>query len=929
VTGDVSPGSRFTFAAGNLRKILAIPLYGLGNLATWFVRRRDDLWVVGSGIGVGEGALALVQHARGADPRLRIIWMARDQRDMRAAEAAGFAAVRKGSWRGFQFTLRARVAIVTHGFGDVNRYGVRGAFVVQLWHGIPFKHLHIDSPEALRLPLIGNVPAVRRALRWAYARSGRRISMFVAASAVSARRLKTAFALEDRQFCLTGDPRDDAVFGSEQTARRKLAGLTGDERFLTSRIILYAPTWRDGEDDPAIPTDGERQVISQMLDHTDSILLTRSHPLGAGDYAANGWRMKSLPVSRLADITPLLPAIDVLVTDYSSIAFDFALLGRPIVFFAPDLAVYTARHGTYEPYDSMTDGTAVTTWHDAAANLATLEADPVARQRASRATVALAARLHRWQDGANTARTYEELRRRLRGEAGQHVLGEPSGPAPEDAAALRIDTIRLTDDARELLLAGDIPGPGTPRSPQGVSLLGHRARVDAPVIVEGRRWRASLPLRHSRWSGPALPPPSGTYRLVFTDGKRECSFGLAPGVVPREHTWPGVFHLRWAEDGRTLTLGAPLGDDERGAGQARLETRYRRERGLQDSIFFESFYGRNASCNPRGIDRAVAAIRPDITRYWSVADASVPVPDGAVPLIEGTTPWWEARARSRALVVNDWLRKRYRSRRGQTVLQTWHGTPLKRIAMLQHGLRLHARLATYREQARWDVMLAQNPFSASAFRSAYGFRRQIWQEGYPRNDILIGADGQAVRTRLGIPPGLRVVLYAPTWRDDRPGQVDHLQAATFARQLGEGYVTLVRGHSRTLLPGSDVTGERVMDVTGYPDTAELLLAADLVITDYSSIMFDVTVTGKPVFFFVPDFDAYRDRLRGFTFDLLPLAPGPVLTDRAELVDAVRHADDIAPEFAERYSRWRARFNPRDDGHAGERVVLRMIREGML
>ncbi|HNP16735.1 MAG TPA: CDP-glycerol glycerophosphotransferase family protein, partial [Terrimesophilobacter sp.] len=159
--------------------------------------------------------------------------------------------------------------------------------------------------------------------------------------------------------------------------------------------------------------------------------------------------------------------------------------------------------------------------------------------------------------------------------------------------------------------------------------------------------------------------------------------------------------------------------------------------------------------------------------------------------------------------------------------------------------------------------------------------------------------------------------------------VDHLDVAHFSRQLGPGFVTLIRGHSRTLQPGQDVYAGGVIDVTSFPDVSELFLAADALITDYSSVMFDFSVTGKPIYFFTPDLDRYREVLRGFYFDLLPVAPGPVVQDPAELLALVHNPEATQEEYAAKYAAWRERFNPRDDGHAAERVVARLIREGKL
>ncbi|WP_336244368.1 CDP-glycerol glycerophosphotransferase family protein [Microbacterium sp. JZ31] len=342
-------------------------------------------------------------------------------------------------------------------------------------------------------------------------------------------------------------------------------------------------------------------------------------------------------------------------------------------------------------------------------------------------------------------------------------------------------------------------------------------------------------------------------------------------------------------------------------------------------MFFESFYGRGAGCNPLAIDRELARVAPGVIRYWSVVDLSVRVPEGAIAVVEGSPEWWRARSVARLLVVNDWLRRRYAGRRGQKVLQTWHGTPLKRLALHRPGFDPRRAGAVIKESLRWDVLLAQNPYAARILRKAYAFLgRPLWVEGYPRNDVLRTGDAAAARAELGIAPGERVLLYAPTWRDDRQEIVDFLDPAALAAATGA--VVLVRGHSRTLIPGQDAAGARVIDVTGYPDTAPLLLAADALITDYSSVMFDYGVTGRPMYFLVPDMEHYRGELRGFYFDLAAHAPGPLVRTQEELVGALA-ADPAA--HAERYAEWTARFNARDDGRAAERVVARILDSGFV
>ena len=209
---------------------------------------------------------------------------------------------------------------------------------------------------------------------------------------------------------------------------------------------------------------------------------------------------------------------------------------------------------------------------------------------------------------------------------------------------------------------------------------------------------------------------------------------------------------------------------------------------------------------------------------------------------------------------------------------------------------------------------------------AYAFgRRPVWVEGYPRNDVLQGDDGVVTRRALGIGAEERVLLYAPTWRDDRTAMVDFLDPAALARATDA--VVLVRGHTRTLHPGEDARGPRVIDVTGYPDTARLLAASDALITDYSSVMFDFAITGRPMYFLVPDLEHYRGEVRGFYFDLLDAAPGPVVRSQHELERAIAEVDTTI--FRERYERFQRVFVAREDGRAGERVVARLLDQGFV
>ncbi len=805
----------FTFGSGNARKLLRLPLYALGALTTFLVPRSGRRWAFGSGIGLGEGSLALYREARERlDPDIRLFWLATSDAELAEARELGLEAVAKHSARGFWTTLRSRVLVVTHGFGDVNRYATRGGFVAQLWHGIPLKKLHLDSPAAMRVSFLPNHRLVRGLIARAYRMAGRGIALFPVASELVAPRIASAFGVPRDRIVVTGDPRDDVLLAGDpatrrEEARRALGQALGAGPLGGSRLVLYAPTWRDGAADPGIPNAAEWDAVAEWLERTDSVLLIRTHPLGLGDYVPGtrrSDRIRMLPVDRLADVNPVLAGIDALVTDYSSITYDYALVGSqggggPIVFLAPDIELYARRRGLYENYRDFSGDRHVTSWEHV---LVLLDEAGTA----SETGVAIARHVE-WLrsehfdhfDAGATGRVLEEIARRTNTPL---TTETPAVPTPRP----RIVGITVVDGPVPQLTVELDTGD---REVGGATLEGARGRVDGLVATEGTATTVTFPLLVTRWGTPDLALPSGDYRFTLAGTPPTTRVEVDAAELPRIRS--ELFHadVLASAGGLVIRVSPPLGDDERGPqAQRALERAYRRSRPTPaDAVFFESFYGQSVSCNPHAIDRSLARMRPDVARYWSVVDGSVAIPDGATRIIEGSREWWRVRGSARVLVVNDWLRKRFRRRRGQHVLQTWHGTMLKRLALDRGGRGLRTRIAVLRERARWDAMLAQNAYSTRIFRSAYAFDGPIWEDGYPRSDVFAMPERIAeVKRRIGVPEGLRVVLYAPTWRDDRTEMVDYVDLTSFVGELGDDHVLLVRGHSRTLRYGQRPRGGR-------------------------------------------------------------------------------------------------------------------------
>ena len=314
---------------------------------------------------------------------------------------------------------------------------------------------------------------------------------------------------------------------------------------------------------------------------------------------------------------------------------------------------------------------------------------------------------------------------------------------------------------------------------------------------------------------------------------------------------------------------------------------------LRPGVFLESFGGRSAGDNPAAICEDLAAHGVEAPLWWSVVDGTVRVPAGARPVVVGSPQWVEALRTSRVIVTNDHLPSWFSKREGQYLLQTWHGTPIKKLLHdAPRAVTLRYRRLMDRQVPQWDLLLAQSPQAGRHLQQALGYRGPVRVGEYPRNVRLLGGAEvrRRVRHELGIAPGQPVILYAPTWRESLrpstgaagcaaahgPGPVGALDGPRLAELLDA--VVLMRSHHMNragCVPG-------MIDVSGYPSVEELMLAADILVSDYSSIFFDFALTGKPAVVYAPDLASYRDVERGLYGDW-PLDSGlPVAADHDEL-----------------------------------------------
>ena len=355
-------------------------------------------------------------------------------------------------------------------------------------------------------------------------------------------------------------------------------------------------------------------------------------------------------------------------------------------------------------------------------------------------------------------------------------------------------------------------------------------------------------------------------------------------------------------------------------------------------IIFESNLGRNYSGNPRFIYEEMVARGLDQVYqcYFVLEDTSITIPGNAKKIKRISMPYFLLFAKA-GFWISDTRMPAYLYKRKRTVyIQTWHGTPLKRLAldMFHVDMEGESDLRTYQKKfiknvRTWDYLISQNSYSTEIFRRAFDFKKDILTIGYPRNDILLKQNNlksiENIKKRFHLPPGKKILLYAPTWRDNEHYGSHQYKFSTkidfslLQEQLGNEYIILLKAHY--------LVGEQ-LDLRGFEgfiyqfgpdvDIAELYLISDMLITDYSSVMFDYSILNRPMLFFTYDLELYKDKLRGFYFDFLEEAPGPVVKTSQELLVAIQEYNPW--EYKTKYEEFRKKYNHADQGNASEKVV---------
>jgi CDP-glycerol glycerophosphotransferase len=518
-------------------------------------------------------------------------------------------------------------------------------------------------------------------------------------------------------------------------------------------------------------------------------------------------------------------------------------------------------------------------------------------------------------------------------------------------------SVRPVVTAAEWSSAGALVLTGSFHGPSGDYELVFRSRRDgethaAPLEYDSgaARFRAELtPARVETLAG-RRPLPEGAWELLV----RRLGGSYDPLLkAVLAHELLDELPISTAVDGRTFRFGVAgydlpllavepdLAEDQRGGfRQRRLRTtfyRAQRRRALEDVVLYESFGGRDCFDSPRAVHEELVRRDAPFEHLWVVRDGACTAPKTAVAVRGRSEEYYEAYARARYVVSNDhW--PRWLSRRDEQIwVQTWHGPPLKKLghdlARLPRAVREYRRISSQRGE-NWQYVVSPGAFATPILERAFPVAGEVIETGLPRTDLLFRPERDRVvaevKRCLGVSAGKRVVLYAPTYRDHLGTRDGYslgplLDLAALRAELPDDTAVLFRKHRLMVGTLPAPAAEAAIDVSRFPDANELLLAVDVLVTDYSSAIFDFATLNRPILFFTPDLETYRDEVRGFSIDFEDDVPGPLLRTTDDVAEALRQPERLAADYRDRYDAFVAKYCTLADGQASSRVVDRVFR----
>lgn len=368
-------------------------------------------------------------------------------------------------------------------------------------------------------------------------------------------------------------------------------------------------------------------------------------------------------------------------------------------------------------------------------------------------------------------------------------------------------------------------------------------------------------------------------------------------------------------------------------------------------VIFESYMGRNYSCSPKAIYEEMLKNEKfkNFEFIWAFKKPEKYKNNDKLKNCKivkyGSKKYYEYYSKAKYWVTNSRLPEHIVKKPEQVYIQCWHGTPLKRLGhdiIVESKNALNSKneiIKKYIDDAkRYTYMLSPSRYATNKFISAFNLKKLnkeniIIEEGYPRNDILYNykkSDVNRIKKELNIPNNKKIILYAPTWRDDQHTtgkgytykpevDFDYLK-----EKLEKEYIILFRAHYFVANKFDFSKYQNfIFDVSKIDDINDLYIISDILITDYSSVFFDYANLKRPIIFFMYDLEFYKNKLRGFYLELEEL-PGDIVENEEEIINIINNMDDYNIKNKEKYEKFNEKFNYLDDGNAARRIIEKIF-----
>ncbi|WP_436895096.1 CDP-glycerol glycerophosphotransferase family protein [Mammaliicoccus sciuri] len=351
----------------------------------------------------------------------------------------------------------------------------------------------------------------------------------------------------------------------------------------------------------------------------------------------------------------------------------------------------------------------------------------------------------------------------------------------------------------------------------------------------------------------------------------------------------------------------------------------------KNKVVYYSYWGDQYACSPKAIYQELSSNKKNFKNVWILNDVNTPIDGNPIKVKKNSISYWYHLATSKYFIQNTNMPVYYMKRKKQREVQTFHGTFMKTMGFDTPEFKYETRQNKIDEFQKkvnnWDYVSIPSDYMKEKAKSAFNTNVKPIKSGFPRNDMLFDALKYKDKTKssLNIPKDKKVILYAPTWREGKSSNIE-MNIKKIQEKLGDQYVLLIRAHY--MVSGNmDIRSYYpfAINVSHYPSIEELYSISDVLITDYSSVMFDFAYLKKPMIFYAYDLEKYLYGERGVYLDYSNIIPGPLVRTTDEIINVLSDYSNLDKMYRGKYDKFYNQFCQYGrDGNSTIQVVNELI-----